>query len=256
MRAAKRSTSAAAACQQPEATASAVLSASSTISPGRSGRTRAVRVQQRLLHQPRTGRDQAAQVLPVASQRIQRERGADTGQHARRVAIGMRRDHRQETIHAQPLRLGIRVAHAAGAGRRAQPVGVPREQALRPRAATWVSRATSTTEARDHPRRRRQAAQAARAAPPISSCQSTAPRASQPSGCACSAHFSRVLPRSAAASCAAHRDVRAVDPAHAAVGHAHLQRATRIHAGAHALERAQCAAQTAAAGRASRSCRA
>src|SRR3546814_2981682 len=61
-----------------------------------------------LPHQLRARRDQSAQVLPVGRQRIERERCADAGQHARRVAIGMRRSEE----HTSELQSLMRISYA------------------------------------------------------------------------------------------------------------------------------------------------
>ncbi len=196
MRATKRSISAAAACQQPEATASAVLSATS------SDIARAARphprggVQQGLLHQPRPRGDQAAQMPAIRRQRIQRQRSAHAGQHARRAVRGMRGDHGEEAIHAQALRFGIGVAHAAGFGRRAQPVRY-RVQ------STGRRHCGDLSLARPHPPPRRPPPHGrGKLAPGLVPAASAMSSSSSPRPCASqspprhSAHFSRVLPRS------------------------------------------------------------
>ncbi len=76
---------------------------------------------ERTLHQLHTGRNQPTQMLAVDGQRIQRKCRTSARQHARRVPCRMGRQHGQEAIHAQSLRLAVSVAHATGAGGGAHP---------------------------------------------------------------------------------------------------------------------------------------
>ena len=163
----------------------------------RSGRTCAVAPTQGLLHESRPGRDQPAQVRPSAASASSVSAVPDAGQHAGRMMTRRARPPCQETVHAQPLRFGIGVAHAAGlAGVRSQ-TGVAAEKALASTAATSASRSSSTTDAaatrsglrQAGPGRCQRGGHVRPASPPR---RVPASRAAA----VCSAHFRRVLPRS------------------------------------------------------------